>query len=139
MAFFNRSYTKCYPSHNAGVVAMNEDRQIRTRILNAFGLDSRLNTPRIRVAVENGGVRLSGDVGTPEAKAAAELAVRTVPGVRHIINNLSVQKSWVEMLAGSAGTDGHERANAEIRQVHASGLRTHHDGKPSVRPKRNEI
>lgn len=110
---------------------MNEDRLVLAQILSAFRLDERLKTPRIRVAVDNGAVWLSGDVGTAEAKAAAERAARAISGVRDVINNLYVHRTWVEMLAGSVGLDGHEPADAATLELDAGGLHVQHDGKPA--------
>lgn len=116
---------------------MNDDGTLRAQILSAFGSDARLNNPRIRVAVDDGAVWLSGDIGTPEAKRAAEQAAREVPGVRSVTNNLHVRKNWVEVLAGAVSPDGHQAADAAILDFDARGLRTHHNGKSAAPPRRS--
>jgi len=53
--------------------------------------DSQLSAYPIEVKVESGAAMLSGHVATEEQKSRAETLVRSVKGIRRVVNNLLVQ------------------------------------------------
>jgi hypothetical protein len=70
----------------SGAIIIN-DRKALTQRLGAAAAAA------INVRVEDGVTTLTGKVSTPEARAAAEQAVRAVPGVTDVQNNLVVEST----------------------------------------------
>ncbi len=67
------------------------DDEIAKRALNVLSWNSMLPTDSIRLTVNNGWITLSGEVQWQYQRSAAEDAVRPLPGVIAVINNLTVK------------------------------------------------
>lgn len=72
------------PEAPAGVSA--DDRTLREQIIDE--IRTGLNAVRVNVIVTDGNVELWGLVDSDEEKKAAQLAAESVPGVKHVSNNL---------------------------------------------------
>jgi hyperosmotically inducible protein len=68
------------------------DDEIAKRVEQQIDQDSRLGNSNIGVAVNNGAVRLTGDVETIGMSAAASDAARRVAGVRSVRNEITVKR-----------------------------------------------
>ncbi|WP_340106451.1 BON domain-containing protein [Rhodohalobacter sp. 8-1] len=77
------------------------DALIREDIENQLRADTRVSNYDVNVIVDDGVVTLTGDVTSYRAKNAASGNAWTVPGVVHVINNLSVRYEPVEEIVPS--------------------------------------
>ena len=66
------------------------DTDIAHAVTNALAWDVEVPDDRIKTTVSDGVVRLDGDVGFRYQRDAAAKAVRTLSGVREVINNITV-------------------------------------------------
>ena len=71
------------------------DTDIAHAVTNALAWDVEVPDERIKTTVSNGVVRLDGDVGFRYQRDAAAKAVRTLSGVREVINNITVTTKTV--------------------------------------------
>ncbi|MCX6016903.1 MAG: BON domain-containing protein [Chloroflexi bacterium] len=69
---------------------MQEDKQLRTNVLEAIAYEPSLDAGRIGVAVENGIVTLTGEVHSYPERWAAERVTRSIAGVRGIVEEIAV-------------------------------------------------
>jgi hyperosmotically inducible protein len=68
-----------------------DDKALTSRVKNAIDRNGEMKLDDVKVNIQNGTVQLNGFVNTPEQKnRAAELA-RQVPGVREVVNNITVK------------------------------------------------
>src|SRR5919205_2651124 len=80
------------------------DERIREDVADCMWLNSWLDASDIDVTVTNGEVTLTGTVRSREEKRRAEDIAESVPGVRHVQNNLRVgQSSGTSAAAGGIG------------------------------------
>lgn len=70
-----------------------DDADMAAAALHSLEWDSKVPHERIQVTVENGHLALDGVVEYGYQRSAAELAVRNLPGLRSIANNLAVDPS----------------------------------------------
>lgn len=78
------------PAAEPGPTVTVDDEMIATKILIKFSSDARLSMHQIDVASRDGVVVLTGRVGTPQAREAAEALARQTEGVARVDNRLSV-------------------------------------------------
>lgn len=74
-----------------GKVAKREDQTIRRDIESALFYDNMVNSYQVTVDVVDGVVTLSGAVDSEDERRMAEEDARVIPGVRQIVNNLTVR------------------------------------------------
>jgi osmotically-inducible protein OsmY len=70
------------------------DMQVRRDVETELDTDTRFDARRIGVAVRNGVVTLSGQLGSYSERRAAEQVTQTVAGVRAIANDIVVELPW---------------------------------------------
>jgi osmotically-inducible protein OsmY len=95
------------------------DEDVAKRAANVLSWNTVLPTNAVKVTVHGGWVTLSGQVDWQYQKNAAEDAVRPLPGVAAVINNISI-KPHVEVRDVKQKIDNALRRNAEIE---ANGIR----------------
>jgi osmotically-inducible protein OsmY len=93
---------------------MKTDMQLKQDILEQLAGEPRVTASAIGVAVRNGVATLSGTVSTYAEKCAAEQAVRRVPGVQAIAEEIQVEPIGL-----------HKRTDAEVAEGVARALRAH--------------
>jgi len=69
------------------------DAEIKARVLDALWGQAELRKQNITPAVSGGVVTFSGEVDSPQHKAALEQLGRQIPGVKQVINNVTVRMS----------------------------------------------
>ncbi len=79
-------------SFNGG--AKHSDSQIATEIVNAFKFNWEVPEDKIHVKVENGWITLTGEVEWNYQKDAARKAVKNLPGVMGVTNNVTIKSNW---------------------------------------------
>ena len=70
---------------------LRDDEASRKRLMGSLASDERLDGSRTCVECTDGHARLSGSAGTSAEKRLAEDIAWSVPGVRDVVNELSVQ------------------------------------------------
>jgi hypothetical protein len=82
------------------------DERIREDVSDRLTEDWEIDASDIEVSVRNGEVTLSGTVNTRDEKRRAEDLAEAVPGVRHVQNNLRIQRGSAAVLGGIAAGRG---------------------------------
>jgi osmotically-inducible protein OsmY len=94
---------------------MNElDRQLFSQLTQALGRELALNPHQVTFSVEQGVVQLRGELGSYAEKQALSRAVRAVPGVRAVAEDLIVKV-----------TPAHLHGDLEIAQLALAALASH--------------
>jgi len=70
--------------------ASSSDIELQKAVWSALKADERLDSSQLVVVVERGGLHFSGTVPEMRMKTEAEEAVRDLPGIREIRNDLTV-------------------------------------------------
>jgi predicted transcriptional regulator len=76
----------------AGPARKSSDSTIRKKVIEALSRESWLPAGQINVTVRDGAVELWGFVETAQQKEAARVAAEITPGVRAVIDNVSVTR-----------------------------------------------
>lgn len=71
--------------------AFVDDAAITTKVKTSFATDKTVSAMDVRVETNNGNVRLSGFVDSPNEKQRAEELARSVAGVKSVTNAITVQ------------------------------------------------
>ena len=81
---------KTTPGQTRGEQANDED--ITSRVKSALSDDPSYKYPDVKVTTYKGTVQLSGFVNTKEQKSKAADAVKGLPGVKEVVNNITVKE-----------------------------------------------
>ena len=84
-------YHQCRHKRGRSIMERTSE-QIRQDILNHLAWDSRVDERRVMVEVTEGIVTLSGVVSSHMQRSAAEMDVRSIPGVVKVMNRLKILK-----------------------------------------------
>ena len=103
------------------------DERIREDVSDRMWLDSRLDASDVEVNVANGEVTLAGTVRSREEKRRAEDIAESVPGVRHVQNNLRVGPG-----TGTSAAPGASRAEPAGSSGYASDAVAASQGEPGT-------
>lgn len=88
-----RYYYGFYGPHYKQVSGVVADEDIRSDVKSALRWDSYVDADHVDVSVENGKVRLTGQVDTPLAKRAAGDDAWDTPGVQDVENDMELTQA----------------------------------------------
>ena len=81
-----------------GCTTTHDDAQIAKEVVGAFKFNRRIPNDKVHITVEHGWVTLSGDVEWNYQKEAAREAVKQLPGVKGVTNNLRIKANLRDAL-----------------------------------------
>ena len=105
---------------------VKDDNEIANEILNALNWNWRIPKDQIKVKVENGFVTLEGELQWKHQKDATKNAVKNLPGIKGIYNNLTIKSGVHNAIEKKDIENALERnwsIDAKEISVHVSGTK----------------